>query len=125
MANYPNYFQGMQSAYPQNPQYYQGMQGQYGQTSPQLNGRMVTSREEALGVPVDYTMPIVMPDLAHGVVYIKLFNQQTGAADLIEYRRAETQRPQDVTAMLEERVKRLETAVRGMMQPAKEDDKDV
>ena len=48
--------------------------------------RPVTSREEALGVQVDFFGPgTVMPDLGHGVIYLKRFNQQTGGCDLISY----------------------------------------
>lgn len=55
--------------------------------NPGLLGRMVTSKEEALGVPVDFSgSPMVFPDLAHGVIYIKQFNPGTGAADLREFR---------------------------------------
>lgn len=52
-----------------------------------LQGRMVTSREEALGVPVDFSgQPMLFPDLAHGVVYVKQFNPGTGASDFREFR---------------------------------------
>ena len=109
MANYPNYFP-QQMQWPQQNWY-----GQQMQQTQQLMGRMVTSREEALGVPADFQAPVVMPDLAHGVVYVKILNQQTGAADFLEYRRAETQQAPNPVSMLEERVNRLESAVRGMM----------
>lgn len=53
-----------------------------------INGRMVTSREEALGVPVDFAGGVtVMPDISHGSIYTKVFNTQTGNADFVEYRR--------------------------------------
>jgi GTPase Era involved in 16S rRNA processing len=71
--------------------------------------------EEALGVPADFQAPVVMPDLAHGVVYVKILNQQTGAADFLEYRRTEPQQAPNPVSLLEERVNRLESAVRGMM----------
>ena len=120
VANYPNYFPGYQQQYMQQP-----YQGNYQQQPAQMNGRMVTSREEALGVPVDFNAPVILPDLAHGVVYVKIFNQQTGAADFIEYRRADPQHMQNPTAVLEERVSRLESAVRGMMSKEKEGDTNV
>lgn len=120
VANYPNYYPGYQQPYMQ-----QQYQSNYQQPAPQMNGRMVTSREEALGVPVDFNAPVILPDLAHGVVYVKIFNQQTGAADFIEYRRAEQAHKQNATAVLEERVSRLESAVRGMLNKEKEADKDV
>lgn len=53
-----------------------------------LNGRMVTSREEALGIPVDFNGGVtIMPDISHGSIYTKVFNTQTGSADFVEYRR--------------------------------------
>ena len=48
--------------------------------------RPVTSREEAVAVQADFfSMGTLMPDLAHGVVYLKRINQQTGAADFFEF----------------------------------------
>lgn len=48
--------------------------------------RPVTSREEAVAAQVDFFGPgTLMPDLGHGVVYLKRFNQQTGACDLVEF----------------------------------------
>lgn len=86
--------------YPQQPQsFYQPSQltgSQYYQpqatpqaTQPLQSGyatRAVTSKEEALGVQVDFFGPgTIMPDLAHGVIYLKRFNQNTGASDLLEF----------------------------------------
>lgn len=52
-----------------------------------IQGRMVTSKEEALGIPVDFTgQPIFMPDLAHGTIFVKKFNMNTGAADFAEFK---------------------------------------
>lgn len=52
--------------------------------------RPVTSREEALGAQVDFFgAGTLMPDLAHGIVYLKRFNQSTGASDLYEFRLAQ------------------------------------
>lgn len=48
--------------------------------------RPVTSREEAVAVQVDFLGPgTVMPDLGHGMIYLKRFNAQTGASDLLEF----------------------------------------
>lgn len=48
--------------------------------------RPVTSREEALAVQADYFSPgTLMPDLGHGVVYLKRFNPNTGASDIFEF----------------------------------------
>ena len=48
---------------------------------------VVASREEALGVPVDFMgAPMFFPDLAHNVVYMKRFNTNSGAADVFEFK---------------------------------------
>lgn len=55
-------------------------------TQPAFFCRPVASREEALGVPVDFMgAPMFFPDLAHNVVYMKRFNTNTGAADVFEF----------------------------------------
>lgn len=54
--------------------------------------RPVASKEEALGVPVDFMgSPMFFPDLAHNVVYMKRFNTNTGAADVFEFRGEQAQ----------------------------------
>lgn len=56
-------------------------------TPPSFVCRPVASREEAMGVPVDFMgNPMFFPDLAHGVVYMKRFNTNTGSADMFEFR---------------------------------------
>ena len=75
--------------------------------------RPVTSREEAVAVQADFFSPgTIMPDLAHGVVYLKRINQQTGAADFFEfvYRQPEAeQKPDYVTRQeFEEFVKSIQ-----------------
>ena len=47
----------------------------------------VTSREEAVAAQTDYfSAGLVMPDLSHGMIYLKRFNQQTGASDFYEFK---------------------------------------
>lgn len=47
----------------------------------------VTSREEAVAAQTDYfSAGLVMPDLGHGCIYLKRFNQNTGTSDISEYR---------------------------------------
>lgn len=76
------------SLYPQAPQQTQQSPSQG------FVCRPVTSREEAVAVQVDVFGPgTVMPDLAHGMVYLKRFNQNTGASDFIEF----AYRPQETT----------------------------
>lgn len=56
-------------------------------TQPAFFCRPVASREEALGVPVDFMgAPMFFPDLAHNVVYMKRFNTNSGAADVFEFK---------------------------------------
>lgn len=80
---------------------------------PSYKVQPVTDREEALAVPVDYFGPgTILPDLAHGVVYLKRFNQQTGASDFLEFLYAPAQakaEPQPVDlAPVWERIAALE-----------------
>lgn len=75
--------------------------------------RPVTSREEAVAVQTDFfSMGTIMPDLAHGVIYLKRINQQTGAADFFEfaYRQPEAeQKPDYITRQeFEEFVKSIQ-----------------
>lgn len=90
----PNYYQPMQGYPPMNqpmlnqPQS-QGANVQQTNNASQPNFfcRPVASKEEALGVPVDFMgSPMFFPDLAHNVVYMKRFNTTTGAADVFEFR---------------------------------------
>lgn len=82
------------------------------QTQPTYQARPVTSREEALGAQVDFFgLGMLMPDLAHGIVYLKRFNQNTGASDLFEFRLAQPETQQEQPNELEqirESIKRLE-----------------
>lgn len=48
--------------------------------------RPVASREEAMAIQTDFFGPgIIMPCLGQGVVWIKRFNPNTGASDLLEF----------------------------------------
>lgn len=50
----------------------------------------VTSREEALAVIADPMSPgVLLPDLGHGVIFVKRFNPNTGASDFGEFRLAQ------------------------------------
>lgn len=87
--------------------------------------RPVGNREEALGVPADFSgAPMIFPDAAHDTVYIKRWDMNKGAAEFAEYTRvtssdnasvSESQK-QDVTAFasvdalaaLEQRIVALE-----------------
>ena len=99
-----------------------------GQTAGFLT-RPVTSKEEALGIPVDFFAPgTIMPDLAHGKIYLKKFNQNTGAGDLFVFNleaQAEAETPevqyatrQDLDGIRED-LERLFDEVDRLRRPAK------
>lgn len=123
------------------PSYYQPMQGQMNQPM-QVNQpaqqsqavaaqsnfvcRPVASREEALGVPVDFMgNPMFFPDLAHGVIYMKRFNTNTGAADVFEFHGQQEQRsqapsfaPLDEFNAMKETIQRLQGEIEQLKKPA-------
>lgn len=81
--NNQNYMpQNYAPAPPTQPQTQQnGVNGQPGYLC-----RPVTSRLEAEAVQVDFLGPgTIMPDLAHGTIYLKRFNPNTGASDFISF----------------------------------------
>lgn len=92
---YPNYggFNTMPTYNPQNfapapvqpPTQPQTVQS--GVTAPSgFSCRPVTSRLEAEAVQVDFLGPgTIMPDLGHGVIYLKRFNPNTGASDFVVF----------------------------------------
>lgn len=91
-GNYmPNYYQPMQGYQQINQPTQQttqipNTQQSSGNTQPNFLCRPVASKEEALGVPVDFMgSPMFFPDLAHNVIYMKRFNTSTGAADVFEF----------------------------------------
>ena len=105
MAGFPNYtypaYGGYNPVTPfaPPPQVYQPMQQPVPQpvqsaqtvgstnTQPNFFCRPVASKEEALGVPVDFMgAPMFFPDLAHNVVYMKRFNTNSGSADVFEFK---------------------------------------
>lgn len=102
MAGFPNYtypaYGGYNPVTPfaPAPQVYQPMQqsvpqpvqsAQTTNTQPNFFCRPVASKEEALGVPVDFMgAPMFFPDLAHSVVYMKRFNTNSGSADVFEFK---------------------------------------
>lgn len=89
-GNYQGYFQQ-----PYQTQAFQYQQPQQAQMA--LSGRPVTSREEAAGLPMDFTAgAMYMPDLAHGVIYAKIFNSNTGEAPLLEFRVAKPEEKKEV-----------------------------
>lgn len=126
MANFPAYgYQPQQPAgWAQQPMYYQPQQPQQPQPEQMLYCRMVTSPEEARGVPVDFSgRPMTFLDLPHGRIYVKAFDAGSGSAifrafGLIEEPKEETQAPAEsfapITAVqeLQETVRRLEEEIK-------------
>lgn len=50
------------------------------------SSRIVTSREEAMGVAADFSgAPMVFPDIANGRIFVKQWNFNTGASDFTEF----------------------------------------
>lgn len=96
MANYPPYVQPN----PVYPQVYQPWQNRYQQPvsyqpQPVVQPmpiqpvvRMVTSKEEAVATQIDFNPSVInlFVDLAHGMIYTKRFNANTGAADYDDYK---------------------------------------
>lgn len=83
--------------------------------------RPVTSREEALAMAPEYFGPgTIMPDLAHGAIYLKRFNQNTGASDFYEFveRVQEVEKPvqyatiDDLNALRDEILKKQRKAAK-------------
>lgn len=73
--------QGVQT-YPQVQQPAQGQQTASGG----FICRPVTCREEAVAAQTEYfSAGLIMPDLGHGMVYIKRFNPNTGNSDFSEF----------------------------------------
>lgn len=81
----PYGYGGYTPQYQQQPQ----MQQQVVQ-SPQHIVRPVASVEEARAVQTDFSGALtIMPDTAHGAIYTKQLNLQTGCADFALYRRVQ------------------------------------
>lgn len=79
---------GQQAGYMNAPvQAQQPVQAAVSQPVVAIQGRMVTSREEALGVPVDFSgAPTFLVDLSHNRIFMKKLNMNTGSSDFAEFR---------------------------------------
>lgn len=88
MANYPYISPQMQPQYGGYQQMYQQPQ------QPSYSVRPVGSKEEALGAQVDFLgLGTIMPDLGHGVVYLKRFNSSTGSSEMAEFKLSQPEPP--------------------------------
>lgn len=75
--------------YPQPQQQAAPMQAQQPAQTSGYICRPVTCREEAVAAQVDYfSAGLVMLDLAHGVIYLKRFDPNTGASSFHEFKYA-------------------------------------
>ena len=87
--NYQPYTSGYNTV---NTPYQPQQQTMQAQQPAQTGGyicRPVTCREEAVAAQVDYfSAGIVMPDLAHGVIYLKRFDPNTGASSFLDFKYA-------------------------------------
>lgn len=93
----------------QQPNYQQNYQ------QPSYTVRPVTSKEEVLAAQIDFMGPgTLMPDIAHGVVYLKRLNAQTGASDILEFRYAEPAPPRDELGELRNVVAQLQKDVEAL-----------
>lgn len=110
MENYPTYFPQYQ---PQRRQdYFAPPRPEYMQ-QPSYRCCPVTSREEAAAVQSDFFGPgTLMPDMGHGIIYFKRFNQNTGASDFYEFALVQPKEPEqtaDPMAVLQTFGERLES----------------
>lgn len=82
---YPQPYQPSRTFYPQPYQQpvMQQPQQQGGYSSASMP---VSSKEEAMAVPADFSgLPMVFTDFANGKVYVKQWNNQRGAADFVTF----------------------------------------
>lgn len=85
--SYAPYGYNPQQTYMPQQQTMQPQQMQTPQMAQAFACHPVTSREEAVAAQTDYfSAGLVMPDLSHKTIYLKRFNQQTGASDFYEFR---------------------------------------
>lgn len=85
MANYPYYYPGQQQIMPMQQQQ---------QQQPLHVVRPVSSPEEARAMPTDYSAAMtIMPDLAHGAIYTKQLDYNTGGAIMTMYQRVQDAPP--------------------------------
>ena len=103
--NYQNYTPYPQPVYkpPQPSQNAQGLSA---------TSRLVSSREEAGGVPADFSGNLmVFPDISHNRVYVKRWNYQTGAADFMEFAPIAEAKPELPNYATKEDIIRLEKEI--------------
>ncbi len=90
MPNMAQYNGGYQQNFPPSQQYMpqvgQQPMAQQPKMADSYNCVPVSSKEEALAVRAElFSMGTIMPDLAHGMMYLKRFNQKTGSPEFYEF----------------------------------------
>ena len=122
-GGYPNYAQIPPSIQPQyTPQMTQQAQQQQPATQPQVNlptfnVRPVTSREKEIASQIDFfNQGTLMPNLAKGEIYLKRFNNQTGASDIFTFRAEQEQAAPDYASSkdiqeLQEKISGLQSEI--------------
>ena len=121
-GGYPNYAQISPSIQPQYaPQVTQQVQQQPSAQPqvnlPTFNVRPVTSREEAIASQIDFfNQGTLMPNLAKGEIYLKRFNNQTGASDIFTFRAEQEQAAPDYASSkdiqeLQEKISGLQSEI--------------
>ena len=91
--------------------------------SPGFICKPVTSKEEALGAQTDFfAAGTLMPDLAHGTVYLKRFNQNTGSSDFLTFVLQQTEAPAYASAQdvqeLQAAIEQIRADVEKLRKPA-------
>lgn len=93
MANFPPYNPYQQQSVMPAMQPMMGQMPQQMVPAPQMQqgglspmSRPVSGKEEAMAAAADFSGAMMLfPDIAHGRVYLKRWNMQTGAADFLEF----------------------------------------
>ena len=81
---------------------------------PTFQVRGVSSREEAIAAQTDYfSLGTVMPDLTHGVIYVKRFNSNTGSSDFLEFQYVPPADPKQEQFLTIKEFEDFKTALKG------------
>lgn len=84
---------------------------------PAFSVRPVTNREEAVAAQIDFLGPgTLMPDFNHGIIYLKRFNQNTGACDFLVFalQQAEDKQPETQEYATKADVQEVRGVVQGL-----------
>lgn len=122
MSNYPYDQNGWQQERrmhafgPQRPQ-----DGQFGPGGLSPASRPVSGREEAQAAPADFSGALmVFPDLSHGMVWVKRWNMQAGAAEFAGFALVQPSAPPEYVTVetMQTELDRLRAEIRKLMEEA-------